>query len=861
MKKLTVTWLLLIAALHSFAQTDYYFGKDNSFDSSIPSPEQFFGFPVGSSLARYDKVAEYYKLLAELSGRAQLEVIGTTYENREHIVLIITSPDNLANLERIRRNHLKLTDPDTPVSDYNDQKVIVHLGYNVHGGEIAGTEAALLTAWYLAASANPETLKDLEQTVVIIEPALNPDGRDRAASYFNTFKSTPAVADPADIEHAGGFTPHRGNHFWTDLNRDWFPLVHVESRARVDFYHKWYPNIYADYHEMGSNSTYYFEPSPPRSTWNPTIPEETYNVLNPLLARYYAQALDQTGSLYYTKEDFDNISPIYGSTYPDFQGGVGTTLEVGSSSGIEIETETGVRKFSRNIKDNLTTSLAAIKAAVAEKEILFKHQKDFFAGALALANKRADRYVVFGDRKDRNLTRLFLDHLLAHKVEVYELPARVSQNGKAFEPGSAYVVPFAQPQYRIANAIFEENTQFVDSIFMDITAWSTAHGYGIPFVKTKETVRLGARVTSLPPAGKGGVSRKSDYAYIFDYTDYLAPKSLYYLLDKGVVVKAAYKDFSITADGATHTFNRGAIVIPVAYQTLSSGELYTVVKEAAALTGISITGVTSGASATGIDLGSNNIRKVDKPVAAILAGDGINWTEVGEIWFLLGNRLNIPLTKINISAADRINLNRYTSLILADGNYTSLSPGFIGKLQQWVASGGTLITARNASKWAIDNRIATGFAPDSAASGDKDKEEYKRLDYVSQRENEGPQRIGGVIFEADLDITNPLAFGVLSRETYSIKAGNYQLPRPRNKYATVLQLTDKPQISGYLTNENRQLLKNAPLVVFENKGSGTIVLFSESPTFRGYWLSTGRILSNALFFGKNVSSSTGRYRP
>lgn len=859
MKKFTVTLLLLIAVLNSFAQNDYYFGKDNQFNSSIPTPEQFFGFPIGSSLARYDKVVEYYKLLDKLSDRAQLEIIGQTYENREQVVLIITSPENLKNIESIRQNHLKLIDPNTSVSNYNDQKVIVHLGYNVHGGEIAGTEAAILTAYYFVASTNPETLKNLEQTVIFVEPALNPDGRDRAASYFNTFKSTPAVSDPNDIEHAGGFTPHRGNHFWTDLNRDWFPLVHVESKARVDFYHKWYPNIYADYHEMGSNSTYYFEPSPPRSTWNPTIPEETYNVLNPLLAKYYSQALDQIGSLYYTKEDFDNISPIYGSTYPDFQGGVGTTLEVGSSSGVEIETEVGVRKFSRNIKDNVVTSLVVIKAAITEKDILLKHQKDFFTSALSLANKRADRYIVFGDKNDNNLTKLFLDHLLTHKIDVYELSNKFSQNGKDFEPGSAYVIPVSQPQYRILNAVFEENTNFADSIFMDITAWSTAHGYGIPFVKAKGSVSQGTKVTSLPQIRKGGVSRKSDYAYIFDYTDYLASKSLYYLLNKGVVVKAAYKDFSVTTDGSNYKFNKGAIVIPVEYQNISSDELYNIVKEAAELTDISILGVTTGTSTTGIDLGSNNIRKVDKPVVATLVGDGINWTDVGETWFLFGNRLNIPLTKIDVSSADRADLSRYTSIILTDGNYNTLSPNFIGRLQQWVADGGTLITTKNASKWAIDNKIATGFVPDSIPQS-KDKDGYKRLDYASQRENEGPQRIGGIIFEADLDITNPLAFGIQSRETYAIKAGNYKLPRPKNNYATVLQLTDKPQISGYLTKKNQQLLKNAPLVVFENKGRGIIVLFSESPTFRGYWLSTGRILSNAVFFGKNVSSS-GRYRP
>lgn len=857
MKKLASFVLLFIAALNSFAQNDYYFGNQQ-LNSKIPTPEQFFGFPIGSSLARYDKVVEYFRLLEKSSDRAKLEVFGTTYENREQVALIITTPENLKNLETIRQNHLKLVDPKSSVSNFSDQKVIVHLGYNVHGGEIAGTEASILAAYYFVAANDAETIKNLGETVIFIEPALNPDGRDRAASYFNTFKSTPPVADPNDIEHAGGFTPHRGNHFWTDLNRDWFPLTHVESKARIDYYHKWYPNIYSDYHEMGGNSTYYFEPSKPRSTWNHTIPEETYSVLNPFLAKYFSESLDKIGSLYYTKEDFDNISPIYGSTYPDFQGGVGTTLEVGSTSGIEIETEVGVRKFSRNIKDNLVTSIITLKAAVEGKDLLLKHQKDFFSSALSLANKQGDRYVVFGDKKDKNLNKLFVEYLLSHKIEVYELSSKFSQGGKEFEPGSAYVAPFSQGQYRILNAVFEENTNFVDSIFMDITAWSTGHGFGIPFVKTKGAVSQGSKVTTAPQITKTGVSAKSDYAYIFDYTDFFASKALYYLLDKGIVVKAAYKDFAITSStGEQKKFGKGAIVIPVEYQNVSSDDLFKIVNDAAQLTNIEVVGVTTGFSTDGIDLGSNNIKKVDKPVVATIVGDGINWTDVGETWFLLGNRLNIPLTKIEASSADRVNLNRYTAIVLTDGNYRGLSQNFISKLQQWVSDGGTLITAKGASKWAIDNKIATGFLPDTI--GQK-KPESKRLDYSAQRDVEGPQRIGGAIFEADLDITNPLAFGLQSRNVYAIKAGNYILPRPKSNYATLLQLTSKPQISGFLTKKNLEQLKNAPLVVFENKGRGTIVLFGESPTFRGYWLSTGRLLTNAIFFGNNVSS-LDRYRP
>lgn len=850
------------------AQNDYYFGNKTAFDEKIPTPEEFFGFPIGSKLVRYDKVVEYYKLLADLSDRASLEVIGKTYEQRDYVILIVTSPENLRNLENIRLNHLRLTDPETTVGNLEEQKVIVQLGYNVHGGELAGTEAAVVAAYYFVASTDAETVEGLQNTVLLLEPALNPDGRDRAASFFNNFGSVPPVSDPADIEHSGGFIHHRGNHFGADLNRDWFSLVHPESRARIAFYHRWYPNIYADYHEMGSGSSYYFEPSPPFSTWNHTIPESTYDTLNPLLAKYYSAALDEIGSLYFTKENFDNISPIYGSTYPDFQGGVGTTLEVGSSQGIEIETPVGVRTFARNIRDNVATSIATLKVAVEGKETLLKHQQDFFKSALALAARQEYKHIVFGDAEDLSLTQLFLDNLLRHRIKVYRLNKEFKQNGKEFKPGSAFIVPLSQPQYRLVNAAFEENTQFADSIFMDITAWSTAHGFGIPFERVK-TIEHGAELEELPDLlHQGGTEAATDYAYIFDYTDYLAPKALYYLLDKGVVAKAAYKEFTVrTTEGVERAFGKGSIVIPVKYQSIAPDELYRLLQEAAQLAPIRVASVKSGTAVSGIDLGSDNIRRIKKPIVATLVGSGINWTEVGEAWYLLGNRLNIPLTKINIETAELANLERYTAFILVDGDYSHLSERFIEKLRQWIAGGGTLVTIKRASQWAIKHKLATGFLSEGEASEEagkkKQKEEGKtvRLDYASQREHLGPQRIGGVIFNADLDITNPLAFGFRSRNVYAIKAGNYILPRPSDPYATLLQLTGKPQISGFLTKKNQELLKNAPLVVYNNQGRGTVVLFGESPTFRGYWLSTGRLFTNSIFFGSTVSTAGRAFRP
>ena len=864
-KKIIVFLTALLATIAAQSQTSYYFGDNSQLNKSIPTPEEFFGHAIGQQLVRYDRVVEYFRLLDKLSDRAQLKVIGHSHENREYVILHISTPENIKNLESIRQQHAKLVDPNYAYpSSYDDQKVVIQLGYNVHGGELAGTDASVLAAYFFVATEDADIVKRLSDAIVLIEPALNPDGRERAAQYFNAFHSTPSVSDALDIEHTQSFTPLRGNHFYADLNRDWFALVHPESRARAAYYHQWYPNIYADYHEMGRNSSYYFEPSPVKSTWNYTIPESTYTELNVILANYFGAELDKIGSLYFTKENYDNISPIYGSTYPDFQGGVGTTLEVGSSQGVEVESSLGLHRFAKNIRDNVRTSIGTLKAGTDKKDVFLRHQQEFFKSAVTKGGKG---YIVFGSLDDKGATRLFLDNLLRHKIEVHQLTKDYSQGGKQFKAGNAYVIPLAQAQYRLVNAAFEEHTEFVDSIFMDITAWSTAHGYGFPFARVAASLGVGDVVTEVP-AASAQAFRQSQFAYVIDYADFYAPRVLYTLLDKGIYVKAAFKTFTTeTAEAGQKRFATGSLVVPLVYQTVSADSVYRTIRSAVAGTDVQVYSVATSGSSEGIDLGSDNIQEVKKPVVATFVSasgtGGINWTAIGETWHLLGNHQNIPLTKIFADYADRTPLERYTAIILVDGSYQSFSKTFVERLKSWVANGGVLITSQRASQWAIENGIATHFAAKEKKEGEKaqdDKQAPRRLDYSAQREQNGPSRIGGVLYAADLDITNPLAFGIHSRQLYTMKSGNFILPRPQSPYASLLQLQGDKQLGGYLTKANQKLLKDATVIATDNLGSGTIVLFSESPTYRGYWLSTGRILTNALFFGNRVSTAS-RYRP
>src|ERR1700761_9358782 len=471
--------LMLLLVQYVSAQNSYYFPKAGPLDSKIPTPEQYLGYPIGSFYTRHDQVVNYFRELARLSNRVHLQVIGRTVENREQIIATVTSPENYGRLEQIRQEHLSQIDPSKPVLG-EKSPIIIDLGYGVHGNETSSTEVSMLVGYYLAASQDPETLKWLSEAVIFIDPSINPDGRARAANYHNAYHSYPPVGDPLDKEHVEPWPQGRTNHHFTDLNRDWLNLVQVESRNRVEFFHQWYPNVQIDFHEQGANATYYFEPTP-KSHQSPIIPQDMYD-FNAVLAKYQAKALDDIGSLYFTKENYDNLSPIYGSTYPKFYGGVGATFEEASSGGINRETPNGLLTFSFTIRNHLVTGLATVRGAVAEKQGLFKLQKNFFKSALEQARANPDKAFVFGDSRDESLTQKFLDLLLRHRVKVYELADNLTVEGKRFQKGKAYIVPSEQPNYRIVHSIFEEN-RLKDSIFYDNTGWSIVHAYGLQYAR------------------------------------------------------------------------------------------------------------------------------------------------------------------------------------------------------------------------------------------------------------------------------------------------------------------------------------------------------------------------------------------
>lgn len=820
---------------------DYFFKNYHPFNTEIPSPEAFLGYGIGEHHTRHDLIVAYFTKLAESSNRASIYEYGKTHEGRKLVMLTITSPSNLSNIDQLKQQHLAFSDPEQSVSNYNEVPIFINLAYNVHGNEPSSSEAALLTAYTLVASNSPEVLKYIENAVIMIDPTINPDGRDRHTQWANSYQSKPNVTDPQDTEHNENWPGGRTNHYWFDLNRDWLLAINPESRAKLKWYHEWYPNVVTDFHEMGSQSSYFFEPMKANASLDPIMPKENYEDLNTMFGLAFAKALDSIGSLYFTKEVFDGTYPGYGSSYPDLQGALALLFEQASSRGHEQTTAFGKITFPFTIRNQYTSSLTTIKTAVANKAYMRKYQQNFFKSAISNAKKNKVKGYSFVDNYDKNRTKAFVDKLLAHKIEVYK-------------SGDKFVVPTAQKQYRMVQTMFETYSKYRDSVYYDASAWSLANFYNMKY-KPTTTLKLGDKINNTNNLVDVSPVQPSNYAYIIDWDDYNAPAVLNYLQENGLVLSSAFKPFSLKVNNNTKSFGYGALVLPVSLQKKNPQVIHNLLTKVQSKYNVPIYAVYSGYSLKGVDLGSRYIQPVKKVKAAMLIGNGIRSYEAGEVWHLLDTRMNMPISKLQINNFDQINLDKYTTLVLVSGKY-KLSKKQQSKLKAWVSKGNTLITIGTASKWVIDKKIVkeslTNKIKDSL---EKDiKKEILRKPYINSSENLGKESVGGIIVKVDLDITHPLAFGYHDNSIPVYKNNTVWLAPSKNEYATVAKYAEKPHIDGFITKENmEEYLKPSASLIVSKVGSGRVILFADNPNFRGSWYGTNRLFLNALFLGDKIN--------
>jgi hypothetical protein len=853
--------LLLCCFLQPVQAQEYFFKDRGPFDPSIPTPEQFLGYPIGSHHTRYDRIVAYFQELARLSDKASFSQYGMTHEHRPLIMLTVTDPAHQTQLEAHKARHLQLTDPNGGNVDVSNLPIFVNLGYNVHGNEPSSSEAAILTAYTLVASQSDAVKRYLSQAVIFIDPTINPDGRDRHTHWANMYKGEPLVSDPMDAEHNEGWPRGRTNHYWFDLNRDWLLGVHPESKGKLNWYHEWYPNVVTDFHEMGTNSTYFFEPMKANASKDPIMPVENYTTLNDAFARYYTRDLDAIGSFYFTKEVFDGTYPGYGSSYPDLQGGLGILFEQASSRGHVQETPTGDITFPFTIRNQYTSSLATVEAAVDNKDMLHRYQREFFTSALSRAAKNPVKGYVFGDPQDQNRTRAFIDKLLLHRIQVYKLPKAISRAGKNFSPDFAYVVPSQQPQYRMVQTMFETYKTYTDSVFYDASAWSMANFFNMPYASLSAVPALGEQVTQENNVAQIAPIKPTSYAYLLPWDEYNAPAALYYLQKNGVNVLSAFKPFTLPVEGNPQKFSYGTLLIPVSRQRISADSLQAILSQATQQFKVEAYAVSSGYSSEGVDLGSAYFRPLEIPKALMLIDDGVSSYEAGEVWHLLDTRVGMPITKLAVSSFDRMDLNKYNTLVMVSGNYNQLDSAARQRLANWVKMGNTLITIREASAWAVKQQLVQEQLVDEIKKKEQEEQEKtvpklastERLPYVDAPEMIGRNKVGGAIFEVDLDITHPLGFGYHSHRLPVYRNSEVWLAPSKNEYATVAKYTENPHIDGFITEKNLQeFLKPSASLLVSKLGSGRVVMFADNPNFRGAWYGTNRLFLNALFLGQHI---------
>ena len=835
MRKIIITLLFLSFSFSRIAQKvdlNYYIPSSERYNTNIPTPKEIIGHEVGEWHITHDKLVEYMKALAKASDRITIEERGQSFEGRPILLLTITSPENHKNLESIRKRHIAGTDDAS--LDVSNDPIVVYQGFSIHGNEPSGSNASLAAAYYLAASLTADTQDLLKNTVILFDPSFNPDGLQRFAYWANTNKSKNINPDPNDREFTEVWPRGRTNHYWFDMNRDWLPVQLPESRARIATFHKWLPNILTDHHEMGTNSTFFFQPGIPSRT-NPLTPQMNQD-LTKEIGTYHAKALDKIGSQYYSEESFDDFYYGKGSTFPDINGSIGILFEQGSSRGHAQESTNGILTFPFTIRNQYTAAMSTLAAAKSMRVKILKYQQDFYKNARNEGSK--SKAIVFGDSKDAAKSYHLAEVLKRHQVTIHEVKSDFSANGKQFKKGYSYIVPMDQKNQRLVKAMFDVRTQFQDSLFYDVSAWTFNHAFGVDYAENVSLNRAGSEIKSLK-LKTGDVSVKSDVGYLMPWNEYYTPKALNAILQKGLRAKVSMKNFK---NGGV-SYDYGTIYIPVQNQKLNTSELYTFLTKVAEESHLKMNGVSTGLN-DGIDLGSNNFRNIKLPKVAMLVGNGVNVSDPGEIWHLFDQRYDMHVTKLDMTYFNRVDISKYNVLIAPASE--GLDKRSIQKLKTWVNNGGVLIGYRSAVNWLSANKfISLQFEKAKIDS-------ITNVSFESQSLQSGAQVIGGAIFEAKIDRSHPINFGYKNDKIALFRNTTLFIKADKKSYNNPIQYTESPLLSGYISKENAKVIKNTVPFKVQRMGSGKVIVFTDNTNFRAFWYGTNKLLMNAVFFGNQM---------
>ena len=830
-----LSYLLFFFTLITYSQTNFdlsYFLKDHiSYNQEIPKPSDFTlgNQEIGNYHISHDRLVNYMTALANSSDRISISKRGKTFEGRPLILLTITSKENHQKIESIRKEHLSLNTNNSK-KDYSQMPVVLYQGYSIHGNEPSGSNAAMLYAYHLAASNSKELLNALKNSIILLDPCFNPDGLQRFAHWANTNKSINPNPDNNDREFDENWPKGRTNHYWFDMNRDWLPVQLPESQSRIKTFHQWSPNVLTDHHEMGTNSTFFYQPGIP-SRVNPLTPKENQKI-TAQIGKFHEKRLSEIGSLFYSEEDYDDFYYGKGSTFPDINGSIGILFEQASSRGSLQNSVNGLLSFPFTIKNQLTTSLSTLEAAVEMKNTLLNYQSNFFKNSNKKASNKKNEYYLITDQKDKSKIFEFYKVLNKHKIITKKLSKNLVVNNVSYKIDNSILVPKNQNKIRLIEAMFEKRKSFKDSLFYDISAWSFLHAFDLEYTNYYSKENYKKLALSKPV---GSISNKNEYAYLFSWDDYYSPKVLYDLLQSGIRVKVGTKRFSVESKN----FDYGTILIPISNQKLSSTEINNKIELISKKSGINFYGYKSSHT-NGIDLGSNDFKNVSKPNIALIVGEGVTSYDAGEIWHLLDTRYEIPLTKIKKSNISNYDLSNYSTIIMVNGRY-DFDSKTTEKIKKWVQNGGNLIGFRNSINWLIKKNFIKLKLNKNIAS-------TKNLKFKDKKEHFGSQLTSGAIFKVELDRSHPINYGFYKNKLSIFRNTNIYIANDSIGYNNPIKYSKDPLISGYISKENLLSIRNSKPFSVTSLAKGKVAVFTDNTNFRAFWYGTNKLMMNAIFF-------------
>lgn len=820
-----------------------FFGVNSVAAQAVKSPSQFLGYTLGSKFTPHHKIAAYFtEVTAARPQSVKLQQYGETYEGRPLMLAFVSSPENINRLEEIRNNSMRMSgELKDKAADVN-MPVIVWLSYNVHGNEASSSEVSMRTLYELVSPTHPQTSEWLKNTVIIIDPCLNPDGRDRYVNWYNSVAGSKANPNRDAREHNEPWPGGRTNHYNFDLNRDWAWQTQVETQQRIKMYNKWMPAIHVDFHEQYPGNPYYFAPAA----------EPFHEVITPFqrsfqttIGKNHAKYFDEKGWLYFTKEYFDLFYPAYGDTYPIYNGAIGMTYEQAGHSlaGLSLAMNDDTLTLFDRIDHHFTTTMSTIEVASGNSVKLNTEFKKYFDEGKANGNGLYKTYVINASQpgKTKSLVEFFernnIDFGIAGKrttVKGYNYFTGREENYTTGE--NDIIVSSFQPKSALVKVLFEPQSKLNDSATYDITAWALPYAYGMQAYGVKERISPAPHAKENRPAFNADAS----YGYLMLYNSINDAKMLGALLTKGIKVRFAEKDFIY--NGKVYT--KGTLVILKKGNENKINQL----TELAAQMQSNIVPVSSGFMEGGFDFGSDKLHSVKMPVVAMLTGNKTVSTAAGEVWHLFDQQLNYPLTLINSEDMGDVSWKDLDVLVIPNGNYKFLTEkDGNSELKAWLRRGGKIIAIENAAA-----QMASGEWGIKMKKEEDEKPEDKRPNYTDLKKYENRERddiinfIAGAIYKTELDNSHPLAFGYPS--TYFTLKLNSNLFEFMKDGWNVGVIKKENQVSGFVGSRLKDKLKDGTVIAVQQFGRGTIVYFADNPLFRGFWENGKLLFANAVFF-------------